>query len=173
MVSKNRWGADCGSDHELLIAKFRVKLKKVGKTIRPFGYDLNQIPYDYTVDVTNRFKGLDLIERVSEELWMEVHDTVQEAGIKTTPKKKKCKKTKWLSEEALKIAVKRREAKDKGEKEGYTHLNAEFQRQQGEIRKPSSAIKQKKRKTIEWERLEISLRKLEIPREHFRQRCAQ
>ena len=101
-------------------------MKKVGKTSRPFRYDLNQIPYDYTVEVTNRFKGLDLIDRVPEELWMEVHDIVQEAGIKTIPKKKKCKKAKWLSEEALQIAVKRRETKGKGEKERSTHLNAEF-----------------------------------------------
>ena len=85
-------GADYGSDHELLIAKFRLKLKKVGKTTRPFRYDLNQIPYDYIVEVTNRFKGLDLIDRVPEEPWMQVHDTVEEAVIKTIPKKKKCKK---------------------------------------------------------------------------------
>ena len=90
--AKTRLGADCGSDHELLIAKFRLKLKKVEKTTRPFRYDLNQIPYDYTVEVTNRFKGLDLIDRVPEELWMEVHDIVQETGIKTISKKKKCKK---------------------------------------------------------------------------------
>ena len=96
-VSKTRPGADCGSDHELLIAKFRLKLKKVGKTIGPFRYDLNQIPYDYTVKVRNRFKGLDLIDRVTEELWMEVHDIVQETRIKTIPKKNKCKKEKWLS----------------------------------------------------------------------------
>ena len=119
---------DCASDYELLIAKFRLKLKKVGKTTRPFRYDLNQIPYDYAVEVTNRFKGLDLIDRVPEELWIEVRDTVQEAGIKTMPKKKKCKKAKWLSEEALQTAMKRREAKSKGEKERYTHLNAESQR---------------------------------------------
>ena len=99
--AKTRPGADCGSDRELLIAKFILKLKKVGKTTRPFRYDLNQIPYDYTVEVRNRFKGLDLIDRVPEELWMEVHDTVQEAVIKTIPKKKKWKKAKWLSEEAL------------------------------------------------------------------------
>ena len=91
-------------------------------------YDLNQIPYDYTVEVTNKFKGLDLTDRVHEELWMEVHDIVKEAVIKTIPKKKKCKKAKWLSEEALQIAEKRREAKGKGEKERYTHLNVEFQR---------------------------------------------
>ena len=125
---KKRQGADCGSDHELLIAKFRLKLKKVGKTTRPFRSDLKQKPYNYTVEVTNRFKGSDLIDRVPKELWTEVCDTVQEAVIKTIPKKKKCKKAKWLSEEALQIAMKRREAKSKGEKERYTHLNAEFQR---------------------------------------------
>ena len=91
-------------------------------------YDLNQIPYDYTVEVRNRFKGLDLIYREPDELWMEVCDIVQETGIKTIPKEKKCKKAKWLSEEALQIAVKRRETKSKGEKERYSHLNAEFQR---------------------------------------------
>ena len=103
--AKTRLGADCGSDHELLVAKFRLaKLKKVGKTTRPFRYDLYHIPYDYTVEVTNRFKELDLLDRVPEEVWTEVHDTVQEAVIKTIPKKKKCKKAKWLSEEALQIA---------------------------------------------------------------------
>ena len=122
--AKTRPGADCGSDHEHLITKFRLKLKKAGKTTRPFRYELNQIPYDYTVEVTNRFKGLDLTDRLPEELWMEVHDIVQKAVIKTIPKKKKCKKAKWLSEEALQIAMKRREAKGKGEKERYTHLNA-------------------------------------------------
>ena len=126
--AKTRLGADCGSDHELLFANFSLKLKKVGKITRPFKHDLNQIPYDYTVEVTNRFKGLDLIGRVLEELWMEVCDIVQEAVIKTVPKKKKWKKAKWLSEEALQIAVRRREMKGKGEKERYTHLNAEFQR---------------------------------------------
>ena len=126
-INKNKiW--DCDSDHELLIAKFRLKLKKVGKTIRPFRYDFNQIPYDYPVEVTKRFKGLDLIDRIPEELWTEVDDTVQEAVIKTIPKKKKCKKAKWLSDKALQIAVKRREAKGKREKERYTHLNWEFQK---------------------------------------------
>ena len=91
----------CGSDHELLIAKFRPKLKKVGKTTRPSRYDLNQIPYDYTVEMRSRFKGLDLIDRVPEELWMEVHDIVQETGIKNIPMENKCKKEKRLSEEAL------------------------------------------------------------------------
>ena len=96
--AKTRLGADCGSDYKLLIAKLRLK---VGKTTRPFLYDLNQIPYDYTVEVRNRFKGLDLLDRVPDEVWTEVHDMVQEAGIKTSPKKKKCKRAKWLSEEGL------------------------------------------------------------------------
>ena len=126
--AKTRLGADCGSDHELLIAKFRLKFKKVGKTTRSFRYDLNQIPYDHTLEVRIRFKRLDLIDRVPDELWTEVHDIVQETGIQTIPKKKKCKRAKWLSGEALQIAVKRREAKCKGEKERYTYLNAEFQR---------------------------------------------
>ena len=116
-------------------------MKKVGKTTRPFRYDLNPIPYDYTVEVRNRFKGLDLIDRVPDELWNEVRDTVQETGIKTIPMEKKCKKAKRLSGEALQIAVKRREAKSKGEKERYKHLNAEFQRI---ARKPSSVINAKK-----------------------------
>ena len=116
-----------GSDHELLIAKFRLKLKQVGKITRPFRKDLNQIPY-YTVEVRNRYKGLDLIDRVPDELWNEVHDIVQETGIKTIPIEKKCKKAKWLTEEDLQIAVKRREVKSKGGKERYKHLNAEFQR---------------------------------------------
>ena len=94
----------------------------MGKTTRPLRYDLNQIPYDYTVEVRNRFKGLDLIDRVPDELWNEVRDTVQETGIKTIPMEKKCKKAKWLSEEALQIAVKRREEKSKGEKERHKHL---------------------------------------------------
>ena len=123
---KTRLGAYCGSDHELLIAKFRLKLKKVGKITRPFRYDLNQILYYYTVEVENEFKGLDLIDRVPEYLWKEVCDIVQEAVIKTIPKKTKCKKAKWFSEEALQIAEKRNEAKLKGEKGRYTHLNAEF-----------------------------------------------
>jgi len=126
--AKIRPGADCGSDHELLIAKFRPKLKEPGKTTRPFSYDLNQIYYDYTVKVTNSFKGLYLIDRVPELLWTEVHDIVQEALIKIITKKKKCKKAKRLSEDAFKISEKRREVKGKGEKERYTHLNADFQR---------------------------------------------
>ena len=111
-----------------LLPNSDLKLKKVGKTTRSFRYDLNQIPYDYRVEMRNRFKGLDLIDRVPDELWTEVHDIVQETGIKTIPKKKKCKKAKWLSEEGLQIAVKRGEAKRKGEKQRHTHLNAEFQR---------------------------------------------
>ena len=103
-------------------------MKKVEKTTRPFRYDLYQIPYDYTVGVRNSFKGLAMIDRVPDELWMDVSDIVQETGVKNIPKKKKCQKAKWLSEEALQIAVKRREAKTKGEKERYTHLNTEFQR---------------------------------------------
>ena len=109
--AKTRPGADCGSDHELLITKLRLKLKKVGKTARLFRHDLNQIPYDYTVEVRNRFKGLDLIDRVPDELRTEVHDIVQETGIKSIPMEKKCKKAKWLSEEDLQIAVKRIEEK--------------------------------------------------------------
>ena len=110
---KTRPGADCGSDHKMLLAKFRLKLQKVEKTTRPFRYVLNQIPYDYTVEVTNRFKGLDMIDVVPEELRMEVHDIIQEAVIKTIPKKKKSKKVKWLSEGALQIAEERREVKSK------------------------------------------------------------
>ena len=125
--AKTRPGADCGSDHELLIAKFRLKLKKVGKTTRLFRYDLNQslMTIQWKWD---RFKGIDLIDRMPDELWTEVCNIVQETGIKIIPKRKKCKKAKWLSEEALQIAVKRREMKSKGEKERYIHLNAEFQR---------------------------------------------
>ena len=142
-VSKNKTKS-CVSDHKLLIAKFRLKLKKVGKTTRPFRYDISQIPYDYTVEVRNRFKGLDLIDRVPDELWNEVRDIVQETGIKTITMEKKCKKAKRLSGEALQIAVKRREAKSKGEKERYKHLNAEFQIMARRDRKPSSAINAKK-----------------------------
>ena len=122
----------------------------------------------------NRVKGLDLIDRVPEELWTEVHDIVQEAGTKTIPKKKKCKKAKWLSEEALQIAVKRREGKSKGEKERYTHLNAEFQRT---ARRDKKAFLSDQCKEIEENnrmgKIEISSRKLDIPREHFMYRWAQ
>ena len=127
MVIKKRLGADCGSDHELFISKFQLKLKNVGKTTRLFRYDLNQIPYNYTVEVTNRFKGLGLTDREPEQQWTEFHSIVQEVVIKPNGKKRS-KKAKWLSEEALQIAEKRREAKGKGEKERYTHLNVEFQR---------------------------------------------
>ena len=135
-------------------------MKKVGKTTRPFRYDLNKISYDYTVEVKNRFKGLDLIDSVPDELWTELHDIVQETGIKTIPKKKKCKKAKWLSEEALQIAVKRRKAKSKGEKERYKLLNAEFQRIARRVKK---AFLRDQCKDIEENntmvRLEISSRK--------------
>ena len=149
-----------------------LKLKKVGKTTRPFRYDLNQIPYDYTVEVRNRFKGLDLIDRVPAELWTGIHDIVQETGIKTIPMEKKFKKVKWLSGEALQIAVKRREVKSKGETERYKHLNAEFQRIARRDKKAFLSDQCKEMKITEWERLEISSRKLEIPRGHFMQRWA-
>ena len=118
-------------------------MKKVGKTARSFRYDLNQIPYDYTVGVRNRFKGLYLIDRVPDELWTEVHDTVQETGIKTNHMKNKCKKAKWLFGEALQIAVRRREAKSSGEKERYKH-HSEFQRIARRDKRPSSVINAKK-----------------------------
>ena len=154
--------------------QIQLKSKKVGKTTRPFRYDLNQIPYDCTVEVRNRFKGLNLIEKVPDELWTEVHDIVQETGIKTIPKEKKCKNARCLSEEALQIAVKRREAKSKGEKERYTHVNAEFQRIARRDKKPFLSDQCKEiEKTIEWQRLEISSGKLEIPKEHFVERWAQ
>ena len=139
-------------------AKFRLKLKKVGKTTRPYRYDLNQIPYDYTLEVRNRFKALDLIDRVTDELWNEVRDTVQETGFKIIPIEKKCKKAKWLSGEALQISGKRREVKSKGEKERYKHIfflsnqckEIEENKRMGKTRDPS--------------------RKSEIPKEHFMQR---
>ena len=109
-VSKNKTrGADCGSDQELLIAKFRLKLKKVGKITRPFRYDLHQISYDYTVEVTNRFKGLDLTDRMPEELWTKGRDIVQQVVIKTIPKEKKCNSAKWLFEKDLQTVEKRSE----------------------------------------------------------------
>jgi len=119
-------------------------LRKVGKTTRPFRYDLNQITYDYTVEVRNRFKGLNLIDRVPDDLWNEVRDTVQETGIKTILMENKCKKVKWLSGEASQIAAKRSEAKSKGENERYKHLNAEFQRIARRDKKASSVINAKK-----------------------------
>ena len=139
-VRKTRLGTDCGSDQELLIAKFRLKLKKVGKTTGPFRYDLNQIPYDYIVEVRNRFKGLELIECLMNYGWRFM-TLYRRQGSRPSPWKRNAKKAKWLSGEALPISVKRREVKGKGAKERYTHLNAEFQR---EIRKPSSVINAKK-----------------------------
>ena len=132
-VSKNKTGADYGSDHVPLIAKFRLKLKNVRKTTRPFRYDLNQTAYNYTVEVANRFKGFHLIGRTPEELWMEIHNIVQEMVIKTIPKTKKCKKAKWLSEKDLQVAEDRRKAKGKGEKERYIHLNGYISGQCKEI----------------------------------------
>ena len=147
-------------------------MKKVGKTIRPFRYDLNQIPSDYTVEVRNRFKGLDLIDEVPDELWNEVRDIVQETGIKTIPMEKKCKKAKWLSEEGLQIAVKRKEAKSKGEKERYKHLNAEFQRIARRDKSLPQQSMRRNRGKQQNGKDKISSRKLEIPREHFMQRWA-
>ena len=148
-------------------------MKKVGKTTRPFRYELNQIPYDYVVEGRNRFKGLDLIDRVPDELWNEVCDTVEKTGINTIPMEKKCKKAKWLSGEALQIAVKRREVRSKGGKERYKHLNAEFQRI---ARRDKKTFFSDQCKEIEennrMERLEISSRKLEIPGQYFMQRWA-
>ena len=118
-VSKTRLGADCGSDHELLIAKLKFKLKKVGKTTRIFRYDVNPILYDYKVEVRNRFKGLDLTNSVLDNLWREVHDIVQETGIKTIPMEKTCQKAKGLSGEALQIVVKRKDVKSTGRKNIY------------------------------------------------------
>ena len=141
-------------------------MKKVGKTARPFRCDLNQIPYDYTVEVTNRFKGQDMIDRVPDELWNEIRDIVEETGIKAIPMEKKCKKAKWLSGEALQIAVERREAKSKGVKERYKHLNAEFQRK---ARRDKKAFLVEQCKEIEennrMKKIESSSRKLEISRE--------
>ena len=128
IVSKTRLGAASSTSHELLIAKLRFKWKKAGKNTRPFRYDINPIPYDYTVEVRNRFKGLHLTDRVPHKFWTEVRDIVQETEIQIIPMEKKCQKAKGLSGEALQIVVKRREAKSTGEKERYKHLNAEFQR---------------------------------------------
>ena len=149
-------------------------MKKVGKTTRPFRYDLNQIPYDDTVEVRNIFKGLDLIERVPDELWTEVRDIVEDTGIKTIPMEKKCKKAKWLSGEALQIAVKRREAKSKGEKERYIHLNAELQRT---ARRDKKAFLMDQCKEIEENNRMGKTRDLfkmiRDTKEHFMQRWAQ
>ena len=156
---KKTQGTDCGSDHELLIAKFRLKLNKVGETNRLFRYDLNQILQDYIVEVTNTFKGLDLIDRVPKELWTEVHGIVQEALIKTISKKKKHRKAKWLPQEVLQIVAKSRQVKGKGEQERYKHMNAEFQRIARRDKKAFLSDQCKEiGKTIEWERLENSSR---------------
>ena len=146
-------------------------MKKVGKTTRPFRYNLNQIPYDYTAEVRNRFKRLELIGRVPDELWTEVHDIVQETGIKTIPMEKKCKKAKQLSRQVLQIAEKRREAKGKGERERYKHLNAEFQRRARRYKKTffCNQCKEIDEKNRMVKTRDLS-RKLEIPREHFTQR---
>ena len=149
-------------------------MKKVGKTTRPFRYDLNQIPYDYTVEVRKRFKGLDLIDRVPDELWNEVRDIVQETGIKTIPMEKKCKKAKWLSGKPLQIAVKRREAKSKGEKERYKHLYVEFQRI---ARREKKAFLSDQCKEIEENnrmgKTRDLFKKIRDTREYFMQRWAQ
>ena len=149
-------------------------MKKVRKTTRPFKYDLNQTPYDYTVEMTNRFKRSDLIDRVPEELWMEVSDIVLEAVIKIIPKKKKCKRAKWLFEKALQIAEKRREVKCKGEKERYTHLNAEFQRI---ARRDKKAFLSNQCKKIEENnrlgKTRDLFKKIRDTREYFMQRWAQ
>ena len=169
--AKTKPGPDCSSDHELLIAKFRLKLKKVGKTTRPFRYDLNQIPYDYTVEVTNRVKGLDLIECLM-NYGMKFMTLYRRQGSRPSPWKRNAK---WLFKEALQIALKKREVKSKGEKEKYKHLNAEFQRTARREKKAFINNKQCKEteKDIEWKRVEISSRKLEIPRENFMQKWAQ
>ena len=143
-------------------------MKKVGKTTRPFRYDLNQILYDYTVEVTNRFTQLDTVDRVPEEPWTELCHIVQEAVTKTIPKKKKCKKTKWLSEEALQIVEERREVKSKGERKRYTQLNTEFQRTARRNKK--AFLNEKCKETEENNRMG----KLEISSvEHYMQRWAQ
>ena len=142
-LAKTRPGADCESHHQLHIAEFRLKLKKVGKTTRSFRYDLSQIPYDYTVELKNRIKGLDLIESLKSYGWRFM--TVYRRQRSRSSARKRNEEAKWLSEEALQIAEKRREVKCKGEKERYTHLNIEFQRIQGEITKPSSVPMQKNR----------------------------
>ena len=139
-------------------------MKKVRKTTRPFRYDLNQIPYNYTVEERNRFKGLDMIDKVPEEPGMEVHDIVRRQGSRPSPRKRKAK---WSSEEALQIAEKSREAKGKGEKERYTHLNAELQRIARREKKDLLSDQCKEIEENNWERLDISSRKLEIPRELF------
>ena len=173
-VSKNKTSSGLWLRSWTAYCHIQTEIEESGKTTRPFRYDLNQIRYDYTVEVRNRFKGLYLIDRVPDKLWMEVHDVVQEAGIKNIPKKRKCKKAKWLSEEALQIAMRRREEKGNGERERYTHLNAEFQRL---ARRNKKAFLSDQCKEIEennrMEKTAISSRKLKIPREHFMQKWAQ
>ena len=172
---KQDWEMTVARIIELLSAKFRLKMKKVGKTTGPFRYDLNQIPNDYKVELRIRFKGLDLIDREHDELWMEVHDIGQEAVIKTIPKKKKCKKAKWLSEEALQIAEKRRESKGKGEKERYTHLNVEFQRIAKRDKKAflTDHCKEIEENVRMGKTRDLFKKIIEISREHFMQRWVQ
>ena len=164
---------DCGSDHELLIAKFRLKLKKVGKTSRPFRYDLNQIPCDYTVEVRNRFKGLDLLQCLMNYGWRFM-TLYRRLGSWPSPRKRNAKKAKWLSGEALQIAVKRREGKSKGEKERYKHLNAEFQRI---ARRDKKAFLSGQCKEIEENnrmgKTRDLFKKIRDTKEHFMQRWAQ
>ena len=164
------------STHVYEVVKLRgpeVTPKKCSVLSKCVRYDLNQIPYDYTVEMRNRFKGLDLTDRVPDELWMEVRDIVQETGIKTIPMEKKCKKAKWLSWEALQIAVKRREVKSKGEKERYKHLNVEFQRI---ARRDKKAFLSSQCKEIEENnrmgKTRDLFKKIEIPMEYFIQRWA-
>ena len=143
--AKTRPGADCGSDHELLIAKFRLKLKKVGKTARPFSYDLNKIPYDYKVDGRNRFKGLDLLDRVPEELWMKIWDIVyRRQWSRPSKKRKKCKKCKIVVWGGLTDSCEKKRRERQREKERYTHLNAEFQRIARRYKKAFPLINAKK-----------------------------
>ena len=171
--AKARLGADCGSDHELLIAKFVLTLKKVGKSTRPFRYDLNQISDDYTVEVVNGFKGLDLVDRVPKELWTGVCDIVQEVVTKTIPEEKKCKKAKWFSEEDLQITEKRI-VKRKGERERYIQLNSEFQRI---ARKDKKAFLSEQCKEIEENnrmgKTRDLFKKIRNMREYFMQKWAQ
>ena len=171
---KTRLGADCGSDHELLIAKFRLKLKKVGKTARPFRYELNQISYDYTVEVRNRFKGLELIDRVPDELWTEVHDIVQETGIKIIPNGKEMQKSKMAVWGCLTNSCEKREVKSKGEKERHKHLIAEFQRIVRRYKKTflSDQYKEIKENNRMGKTRDL-FEKIRDTREHFMQRWAQ
>ena len=169
--AKTGLGADCGSDHELLFAKFRLKLKKVGKTTRPFRYDLNQIPYNYTVEVRNRFKGLDLIECLMNNGQRFV-TLYRRQGSRPSPWKINAK-SKMVVCRGLTNSCETKKSKKQRKKERYTHLNAEFQRI---ARRDNKVFFSDQSKEIEennkWERLEISSRKLEIPREHFMQRWA-